>query len=141
MSFVKLVGRYGLAGIANTGLGFVLIMACEWLFGFRPEVANALGYAAGWGLGYVLNRAFVFKTAGTHRRVGPRYIMAVVVAFLANQAVLQIAIWLTPSTALGNVLAQIAGMGTYTLALFVLCALWVFRDTRPAALASPGERR
>ncbi len=137
MNLLGTIGRYGLAGIANTALGFALIMFCDSVLGLGPAAANAAGYAAGWVLGYILNRAFVFK-GPSHRGTGWRYALAVGAAFLANQIVLHIAIQLGPVLPGGRIVSQAAGVATYTVVLFILCTLWVFRppgvapDSRPA---------
>lgn len=137
MSLLGTIGRYGLAGIANTALGFGLIMFCDSVLGLRAAAANAAGYAAGWMLGYILNRAFVFK-GSSHRGTGWRYALAVGAAFLANQIVLHVTMMLGPALPGGHVLGQAAGVATYTVVLFILCTLWVFRppgvapDSRPA---------
>jgi putative flippase GtrA len=80
-----------------------------------------------------LNRAFVFKSRAAHRVTGVRYLVAVATAFLANQIFLQAALRWTPPSPIGHAASQAAGVVVYTGLLFVLCAAWVFRSTRPAA--------
>ena len=126
MRVVQLLARYGLAGIANTALGFGLILFCDVVLRLRPSVANAAGYLAGWILSYGLNRWFVFRSQAAHRVTGVRYLAAVFVAFALNQLVLQAALRLLPAGTASHALAQAAGVVVYTSVLFVLCAAWVF---------------
>jgi putative flippase GtrA len=133
LELLRTAARYGLAGLANTLLGFGLIMFCDSVLRLRPEIANGLGYAAGWLLSYALNRAFVFRSRGTHRVTGVRYLIAVAAAFLANQLVLQAALRWVPPSPIGHATGQAAGVVVYTGVLFVLCVAWVFRSARPAA--------
>lgn len=133
MDLLRLAARYGLAGVANTALGLGLILFCDVFLRLRPEIANAVGYAAGWILGYALNRAFVFRSRAAHRVTSIRYVIAVAVAFIANQAVLRAALRWTPPSLFGHAAGQVAGVVVYTLMLFALCASWVFRDSPPAA--------
>ena len=129
MRIVQLLARYGLAGVANTALGFGLILFCDAVLHLRPSIANAAGYVAGWILSYGLNRWFVFRSQSAHRVTGMRYLAAVLTAFALNQLVLQIALRLLPSGPLGHAVAQGGGVIAYTSVLFVLCAAWVFPRT------------
>jgi putative flippase GtrA len=133
MDRLRLAARYGLAGLANTALGFGLIMFCDMVLRLRPEVANAVGYAGGWVLGYALNRAFVFRSRAAHRLTGVRYVVSVAIAFLSNQIVLQAALRWAPSSPTGHAVSQAAAIVIYTGVLFLLCTAWVFRDGRRTA--------
>jgi putative flippase GtrA len=130
---VQLLARYGLAGLANTALGFGLILFCDAVLHLRPSIANAAGYVAGWVLSYALNRRFVFRSQSAHRVTGVRYVVAVLVAFALNQLILQAALRLLPSGTMSHAVAQAAGVIAYTSVLFVLCAAWVFPKTRPSS--------
>lgn len=131
MPIVKLLARYGLAGVANTALGFGLILFCDAVLRLRPSIANAAGYVAGWVLSYALNRWFVFKSRSAHRVTGVRYLVAVLVAFSLNQVILQAALRLMSPGPANHALAQAAGVIVYTSVLFLLCAAWVFPKTKP----------
>jgi putative flippase GtrA len=124
--------RFGLAGAVNTVLGLSIIEGLDLGFHVDPHLANAAGYAAGIAVGFVLNRGFVFKSDGHVGRTGARYLIAVALAFVANQAVLAAALPLYGASPLGRLGAQLTGMATYTLLLFALCKGWVFRSAKPA---------
>jgi putative flippase GtrA len=131
-----LAARFGLAGLANTAIGFAIIETLDIGFGVKPFIANACGYGIGIGVGFVLNHGFVFRYQGARPPVA-RYLVMAIVAFAANQAVLAIAHHLLGPSPMMRTLAQLAGMGTYTLLTFVLCRLWVFTHPKPAVSPAP----
>jgi len=129
----ELVGeilRFGLVGAANTALGLGITSALDLGLHINPQIANAMGYAAGMVLSYVLSRVFVFRRAAEGELTAPKFVAALAVAFAVNQLVL-----LTMGRALGpsqlmHFAAQVLAMASYTAVNFVLCRLWVFRKTQ-----------
>ena len=125
-----LVGRFGLAGLANTLAGFTVIAVLDLGRAATPPVANAVGYLAGFGISYGLNRGFVFRNAENARVTGPRFVAAAVMAFALNQLVLAIASRGLGDAAASRLAAQLLGMLTYASALFIACRVWVFGRVR-----------
>ena len=138
MALLGLLSRFGLTGLINTGIGFAVIAALDLGLGIDPRLANAAGYAVGMAVGFALNRAFVFRHAGAVRETGPKYLAAVAAAFLLNQAVLTLTGRALGDGAAAHAAAQVAAMGSYTAALFLLSYLWVFRHGRRADPAPEG---
>lgn len=134
---IGLLLRYGLVGVLNTALGFSVIVALDLGFGMAPAIANACGYAAGFLVGFLLNRAFVFRSQGPIHATGLRYLVAVLAAFMLNQAVLRAAGLMLGRGKLEHLLAQGLAMGCYTLGLFLLCRLWVFKGAERPLTAQP----
>lgn len=122
--------RYGVAGVGNTAVGLSVILVLDLGLRIPPAAANALGYVAGVASGFLLSRFFVFRT-GRGGSTGLRYVLAVALAFAANQLALLVVGAVTPDAPLWRAAAQVSGLVTYTVLLFVLSALWVFRE-RPA---------
>lgn len=124
--------RYGLAGVFNTLVGFGLILFLDLGLDVQPNLANAIGYAVGIAVSYVLSRLFVFR--GRSARAGGlrRYLAAVALAFLANQAVLTVANLLLPASELASALAQACAAVAYSGALFLLSHYWAFAGSEPA---------
>lgn len=118
--------RYGVAGIANMALGYGVILSLE--FGLRlPHlVANFFGYAAGFALGFVLSRGFVFGSGSDSSRSGPKYLAAVGIAYALNLLVLEATRAVAPPTDLARAATQLAAMGAYSVTLFGLSRYWVF---------------
>jgi len=126
-ALAALVARFGLAGLINTGLGFAVIAGLDIGLHVSPPLANAAGYLVGVGVGFVLNRRFVFKSQTSARAAAPRYIAVVLAAFALNQLILHMAGAALGQGALPHLAAQLAGMAVYTVAVFVACRFWVFR--------------
>jgi putative flippase GtrA len=126
-ALAALVARFGLAGLVNTGIGFAVIASLDVGLHMSPPLANAAGYLVGMGVGFVLNRRFVFKSQSSARTTAPRYIATVIAAFALNQLILRgVGAALGPGT-LPHLAAQLAAMAAYTLSVFLACRFWVFR--------------
>jgi putative flippase GtrA len=124
--FLTLLARFGVAGLVNTAIGFLVIEVLDVGFGVQSNLANGCGYAVGIGTGFILNHGFVFRYQGG-RGVVARYLLAVLFAFLVNQAVLVGVHHLLGSAAIMRTAAQLAGMVSYTTLTFILCRQWVFK--------------
>jgi putative flippase GtrA len=127
-TLVALLARFGLAGLVNTGIGLSVIAGLDVGLHVAPPLANGAGYLVGMGVGFVLNRRFVFKSQSRARATAPRYIAVVLAAFALNQLVLRRVGASVGPGALPHLVAQLAGMAAYTLAVFLACRLWVFRN-------------
>ncbi|MFY8210071.1 MAG: GtrA family protein [Caulobacter sp.] len=121
--------RYGVAGVFNTLVGFSIILALDLGLGLAPHLANAIGYAIGVCVSFVLSKVFVFKARQTARAAPLRYAVAVVAAFALNQGVLTLATRVLPEGALWSTAAQGLAIASYTAALFLLSHFWVFAHT------------
>jgi putative flippase GtrA len=128
-AFLLLLSRFGLAGLINTAVGYAIIAGLDVGLHVDPALANATGYLVGVGIGFVLNRSFVFKSATSPRTAGMRYIAVVIPAFLFNQAVLKLSGVVLGPGALQHMAAQLAGMACYTITVFLACRFWVFRPS------------
>ncbi|MCA0356376.1 MAG: GtrA family protein [Proteobacteria bacterium] len=118
--------RYGVAGVFNTLVGFSIILALDLGLRLDPHLANAVGYAIGICVSFVLSKLFVFKARKTARSAPARYVVAVAAAFALNQGVLTLAKLVLPTGPLWSVAAQGSAAVSYTAALFVLSHFWVF---------------
>jgi len=121
------LARFGAVGLINTAVGFSVIAGLDVGLGVTPALANACGYAVGVGLGFALNRGFVFRSRTGVAASAARYLTAALAAFVINQGVLRLAGLALGDGRLERLLAQLVAMAAYTTALFVICRLWVFR--------------
>jgi putative flippase GtrA len=119
--------RFGVAGLVNTAVGFVVIAVLDTGLHVAPSLANAAGYLVGVPLGFVLNRGYVFRHGGPLGPTGLKYLATVAIAFGLNQIVLRLAGQVLGPAAPAHLAAQLAGMATYTLTTFLLARYWVFR--------------
>ncbi len=120
---VHQVGRYGLAGAANTVVGFALIFGLQTL-GTRPAIANAAGYLVGFLLSFVLQRAFVFGSTSTSSSDFARFLVAFLLCFAANQVVLLVML----TVGVNAYLAQLAAIAVYVVSMFFVSRNWVFKN-------------
>jgi putative flippase GtrA len=131
-STIALLARFGLVGLINTAVGLSIIAALDLGLRVPPALANAAGYLVGICVSFVLSRRFVFRSRAAFRSSGPRYLIVVISGFGLNQLVLRLA-----GQALGGgewerLAAQLAGMTTYTVFVFVASRWWVFHPARKA---------
>jgi len=115
--------RYLLVGIANTGVGYSVILVLQLGLGAPALAANAAGYAAGWALSYMLNRDFTFKSRRAHRAALPGYVAAAAICYLLNAAVLHLGL---DRLGLPVALAQALAIASYTVSFYLLNRYVVF---------------
>ena len=115
--------RYCAVGLVNSAVGYAVILLGLRL-GLGDYAANAIGYAVGLALSYILQRCWAFAvTTPPSWREGARFLAAASLAYAANLAVLHTA------RAMGHVgspLAQAAAMIAYSLSFFALSRFVVF---------------
>ncbi|MEM9852880.1 MAG: GtrA family protein [Pseudomonadota bacterium] len=114
--------RYGATGLANTALGYGLIMACVYGLGFSVIAANCVGYAAGWCLSYTLNKRWTFRHQGALGRSASAFLALVAAAFAANLALTLV----LTDAGLAYPIAQIIGAVAYSCAVFAGMKWMVF---------------
>ncbi|MCW1383297.1 GtrA family protein [Novosphingobium sp. KCTC 2891] len=127
---LSMPARFASVGVLNTALGLAVIQIALWL-GLGDYAANAAGYAAGFVCSYALNRRFTFGAGdGRHGRQLPRFVLVAGMAYACNLLVLKIGQMAGLS---GTIAVQVAAMGTYTAAFYVLARTFVFAEgSRPA---------
>jgi putative flippase GtrA len=86
LSFV----RFGLVGLSNTAVGFMVIYLCLRVLSFGDFAANATGYVAGFLWSFALNRVWTFRHRGPRVRSMARFAVVCVVAYVANVIALMI---------------------------------------------------
>jgi putative flippase GtrA len=125
--------RFAVVGMANTFVGFAIILLLQLGLAVDARAANAMGYGAGFVLGFILNRNFVFTGADAGLQTLLRYAFAALAAFLINQVVLAGALPALGASRGAALLAQGAAVGSGTVVFFALCRSWVFRRLPSAA--------
>lgn len=117
--------RFVLVGLANTALGYLVIILLHYGMGIEPVPANIGGYVIGALLSYTLNKKFTFASARPHTEALPRFGLAVVGCFLLNLMVLNLCLnaFLLPVA-----LAQALAVCAYTIAFYFTSRFLVFRS-------------
>ncbi len=107
--------RFLTVGVLNTAVGLGLI----WLLmaaGISTTVANAIGFLIGMTASFTLNRKWTFAHRGDWRASLPRWLAVAAIAYAANLTVM---LGLSRGLGLNPYLAQLAGVGTYTVLSYV----------------------
>lgn len=119
--------RFLITGVLNTLLGLGIIYALK-LAGMHDVAANLLGYALGIGISYAMHARWSFSYAGSVRTALPRYVLVTILAYLANLAVVSIALY---GWKLNGYIAQALGVAPYALVGYLGSRLFVFRRATP----------
>jgi len=117
------LGRYAGSGVLNTVAGFSIIFVLMAL-GVSPIIANVIGYLFGLILGFFLSKKLVFRSTRHITSESLRYLAAFLVCFILNLIVLQLALGVFHWDA---VFAQLLAAATYTIMMYLLSRLLVFR--------------
>jgi putative flippase GtrA len=124
--------KFGAVGLGNTVITIATIIVLVEMFSTNVLLANLFGYATGISFSFFMNRSWTFKSTGTLTRTAPRYVALLLVAYIANVAVLAYGIKLGADP----YLTQLAGMALYTAINFSGSRYYVFRPE-----SAPNYRR
>lgn len=112
-----------MVGFLNTALGYAIILGALSM-GYGDILSNAAGYAAGLGLGFVLNSRWTFKRAvGLRPGAALRYLITFLVAYSANLAIVIVA---RSMGVLDNPLVHLAAICVYSLLFYLGSVSFVF---------------
>lgn len=115
--------KFLLTGVLNTLVGLGVIYLLMWLLAVPKKTANLIGYAVGVVFSYQVNSRWTFGYRQSLLRVLPRYIVVIVVAYLANFVCLRVLLdW-----RVNGYLAQALALPPYTAIGFIGMRFWVFR--------------
>lgn len=113
--------RYAAVGVVNTAVGLGAIWTLVAL-GLSPLTSNALGYALGLTVSFILNRTWTFQARDGMPVV--RFLGAFAVCYSANLATLALGLKIAPQAVY---LSQAAAVAVYSVLFFVICRYFVFR--------------
>lgn len=123
MSLVRQSMRFGAVGIVNTAIGLTAIYTLMFFFGAGPALANVVGYAIGLAVSFALNRVWTFNSTQPVARVLPKYLLTAAACYLLN---LGAVVTCTAYLSANPYLAQLVGVGLYTVCMFLGCRWFVF---------------
>lgn len=115
--------RFGGVGLINTGIGLLAIYAVLYFGKTGAVTANAIGYAIGLAVSFVLNRLWTFESRSSISRVLPRYLGTAGAAYLCNLAVVVVGIRYFHANPYA---IQPLGIIAYTITMFIGCRWYVF---------------
>jgi putative flippase GtrA len=121
--------KFLLTGVLNTLVGLSVIYLLMGLFAVPERPANAIGYVVGVIFSYQVNSRWTFGYRETLLPVLPRYLVVIVLAYLANLACLHALLgW-----GVNGYLAQALALPPYTAIGFLGMRFWVFRKYEPTS--------
>ncbi|QLB15466.1 hypothetical protein A6B39_08390 [Mannheimia granulomatis] len=115
-------GKYLLVGVINTTLTAFIIFLLMWL-GFSIYISNAVGYIFGVIVSYILNSNFTFVVEKNTQRF-IKFIISCFMCYFINLIAINIALLIYYN----EYLAQLVGMGFYTISSFIINKLWVMKN-------------
>ncbi|WP_426168109.1 GtrA family protein [Sandarakinorhabdus sp. DWP1-3-1] len=115
--------RFLIVGVLNSAVGLALIYAAMAL-GADYRVANAIGYAGGILISFVVNRGWTFAHDGDWRASFARWLVVVGVAYAAQFAAV---VWLH-GLGVDARIAQALGVPIYTVLAFLGARRFAFPD-------------
>lgn len=121
-SLLATASRFSIVGVINTGLGFLTIFTLM-AAGLDPFVSNALGYAVGFCISFLLHKAWVFNQKGRSLRQIARYVASVAIAYVGNISCLSVLL----KMGFWPYLSQVMAAGIYTAILFLFSMQWIFQ--------------
>jgi putative flippase GtrA len=118
--------RYGISGGASALTHFGVGLVLTSVLGVRPVVASTAGFLASVVVSYVLQHAWVFRSAAAHAVAGTKFLTVTAVAFALNTTVL----WLGTEVAHGP-FALVQGIALVLIPVvnYALNSRWTFRVT------------
>ena len=117
--------RFLTVGVFNTLIGYAVIFIAMYGVGLSPELSNGLGFAVGLFSSFVLSRKFTFRSEGKVNAELIRFLIAFMIAYLLNLAVLHLLVRYFHFHA---GLSQIISGAVYTICSYWFNARWVFHE-------------
>jgi putative flippase GtrA len=108
--------NYLFVGVINTAASYSVVIGLTYI-NFLAELSNFAGYVLGFFLSYFLNKKFTFRSTCPHKRVLPRYLISICIAYCLNLLTLIILFRLMKENVY---ISQIIAGGVYTLAGYFL---------------------
>ncbi|WP_155122037.1 GtrA family protein [Martelella mediterranea] len=113
--------KYGLVGVMNTLITFIVIVLLSYL-GFSPVTSNVIGYACGLANSFFFNGRFTF-TSTNGRKAVYRFLAGFALAYSINLAAL---LALTHQGDLPEMVSQAVAMLVYNVCFFLIMKFWIF---------------
>ncbi|MBB4571688.1 GtrA family protein [Rhizobium leucaenae] len=119
--------RFGVVGLANTSIGLLTIYATIYFLGSPPLAANAIGYAIGFAISFVLNRRWTFEDTLSISHVLPRYFLAAASSYILNFIAVFICLHYFN---VNPYFSQLVGIALYTISMFFISKFFVFTKSQ-----------
>ena len=115
--------RYLAAGIINTLVGYCVFLVMLNVIGLNPYYSNAISYAFGLIVAYIMNLLFVFKKSSHSLRSGYRFFIGFGISYGLNIMVFNASILYFKFQA---EISQIMAMASYTICFYLINRYFVW---------------
>lgn len=114
---------FGLVGLAATATHYAIAVLNVDLLSIPVLHANAIAFAAAFGVSYSGHHRLTFRVRGAHRLYLPRFLTTAALGFCLNQSILfGLTVWLE----LGHRIALAAALTVVPAASFLVSTFWAF---------------
>ncbi|MBK1694467.1 hypothetical protein CKO09_06900 [Chromatium weissei] len=128
LNFLDLsITRFAIVGVANTFIGLLFIYLGKFFLNLTDIKANALGYFFGLIIGFILNKQWSFRFAGSHIPALVRFIVVVLIAYTFN---LIVTLTMIDIFFVNSYLAQAVGIFPYATVSYLGSRYYVFPEKR-----------
>ena len=128
--------KFGIVGISNTLLTFVVYTLLLKVFGVWYLAASAVGFAVGATNGFLLNRRWTFREHVGDSLTPVRWAVVQGCGLAVNEGLLYLFVH---DAGLDKLLAQACATVVVTISTFIANRAWTFRVHPPAAIVADGE--
>lgn len=134
MSFIRVTFhqmlKYSAVGIINTLIGLSVIFISMEVFQLSYIISNILGYACGLISSFILNKHWTFLSKGHHGKELLKFLLVFIIAYGIQFIAL---ILLKEELGIMAEIAQLIGIGVYTIIGFILNKFITFRQIKDEA--------
>ena len=120
--------RYGLLGIVTNSVGYIIYLVFTYL-GTTPKVTMTLLYGVGVAISFFGNRKWTFMHNGGFAGTGFRYVIAYMVGYFINLAIL---ILMVDKLGYAHQWVQAAAIFIVAAFLFIAFKCYVFKNSESA---------
>ncbi|HPO50009.1 MAG TPA: GtrA family protein [Spirochaetota bacterium] len=119
--------KFGLVGVLNTAVCFVVIFFCLKILKFTYVVSNVLGYMFGFINSFVFNKIWTFKSRKNPLKESLFFILVFIISYLIQLGFL---VFFKKVCGFGVEISQIISMVIYTFFGFIGNKLITFREKK-----------
>ncbi len=130
--------KFGLVGISNTVITFVIYTVLLKVFGVWYLAASAIGFAVGATNGFLLNRRWTFREHVGDSLTPVRWAAVQGCGLGVNEGLLYLFV---DDARLDKLLAQGAATVVVTVSTFFVNRAWTFRTVGPAPVRAPVDTK
>jgi len=121
-TLIRIFSKYIFVGVLNTAVTGLVIFALM-SFDINVYISNALGYISGVALSFILNSLLTFSTKLTFSKL-IKFLVGCFICYLVNLIVINVFLVFFSEY---KYIAQLFGMGIYTVCGFFINKVWVMR--------------